>query len=183
MTALAPKRILVLQSTTQQGFAVCRALAALNVPSSAAPDAPPQVAAPPRFLVLAHVRSATSRRARSLAQLPGVRLVQAPPEDAEMIWAAATTSASEGGEEEQEGEGVWGVVSVQKTYDEPGGVLRETRLGKKVADLAVRHGVGLFVYCSGELLLVRRTRREGWKLSICAPVDSQLRLHSRSHDW
>ncbi|PWN92590.1 NAD(P)-binding protein [Acaromyces ingoldii] len=117
------KRILVSLSTGRQGTAVVKALAKRNETS------------PGTYDIIAATHNASSAKAKGLAQLPGVEIIECDYEPRVMFDKAGTN--------------LYGVFSVQQSYDNPrGGVAAEIREAKQMADEAAKRGVKHFVYAS-----------------------------------
>ncbi|CEH13861.1 NMRA-LIKE FAMILY DOMAIN-CONTAINING PROTEIN 1 [Ceraceosorus bombacis] len=125
-SSAAAKRIVVFLSTGKQGTGVVKALSALN---SASTD--------PTFKVLAVTRSASSSKAKAFAKLPGVEILESEYDAAKVF------------EKALKGGPVYGVFSVQQSFDNPnGGVKGETEQGIQVADEAAKAGVQHLIYSS-----------------------------------
>ena len=110
------KTVLITGATGKQGGAVVAHLLASPGASS--------------FNIVAVTRDSTTDRARRLAELPGVSVVEGDFSDVSAVFARTGP--------------VWGVFSVQVNSD------NEERQGKAMVDAAVAHGVQHFVYSSGD---------------------------------
>ena len=110
------KTILVTGATGKQGGALITNLIASPQASS--------------FSIIGVTRDSTTNRARQLAALPGVSVIEGDFSDIPAMLAKAGP--------------VWGVYSVQVNSDD------EERQGKAMVDAAVQHGVEHFVYSSGD---------------------------------
>src|SRR4051812_39336635 len=117
MSALQ-KTILVTGATGKQGGALIASLLASPQASS--------------FHIIAVTRDSTASKARQLAALPGVSVIQGDFSNVPALFASAGTQQ------------FWGVYSVQINSDD------EERQGKAMVDAAVAHGVRHFVYSSGD---------------------------------
>lgn len=125
---MSAKRIIVTMATGTQGSGLIRALAKRNESS------------PNSFEILAVTRSSSSEKAKKLASLPGVKLLES-----EYVPEKIFEKASKGGP-------IHGVFSVQSAMllpsHVPKGVEGETVLGKEVADVAAKYKVQHFIYTS-----------------------------------
>ncbi|KAJ6536354.1 hypothetical protein B0H19DRAFT_1004034 [Mycena capillaripes] len=120
------KIVLVMLSTGTQGGGVVKALAKANEASGQDP-------AP--WLILAQTRDPTSTKSKALASLRGVRLHKGTPIDPAVLFNSAPGP-------------VYGVFSVQQSYENPKGIEGEVAEAKALADVAAQHGVKHFVYTS-----------------------------------
>ncbi|KAJ7668123.1 hypothetical protein B0H17DRAFT_990176 [Mycena rosella] len=120
------KIVLVMLSTGTQGGGVVNALAKVNAASGQDP-------AP--WLILAQTRDPTSAKSRALTSLRGVRLHKGTPTDPAALFSSAPGP-------------VYGVFSVQQSYENPKGMEGEMAESKALADVAAKHGVQHFVYTS-----------------------------------
>lgn len=124
-----PKRIVVILSTGKQGSGVVKALAQLNREAGEAT---------PAYEILAVTRSAQGARAKEFVALPGVTILEADSTQP----AAVIEKAKAGGP-------IYGVFSVQQSFDNPaGGIKGEVRQANELADAAAEAGVQHFVYTS-----------------------------------
>ncbi|KAJ7029631.1 nucleoside-diphosphate-sugar epimerase family protein [Mycena alexandri] len=118
------KIVLVMLSTGTQGGGVVKALAKANEVLNKDP-------AP--WLILAQTRDPTSAKSKALASLPGIRLLKGVPTDPATLFLSAPGP-------------VYGVFSVQQSYENPKGVEGEVLEAKALAKEAAKHGVKHFVY-------------------------------------
>ncbi|KAJ7022658.1 nucleoside-diphosphate-sugar epimerase family protein [Mycena alexandri] len=118
------KIVLVMLSTGTQGGGVVKALAKANEVLNKDP-------AP--WLILAQTRDPTSAKSKALASLPGVRLLKGVPTDPAALFLSAPGP-------------VYGVFSVQQSYENPKGVEGEVLETKALVKEAAKHGVKHFVY-------------------------------------
>ncbi|KAJ7144177.1 NAD(P)-binding protein [Mycena epipterygia] len=120
------KIVLVMLSTGTQGGGVVKALAKANEASGQDPTP---------WLILAQTRDPTSAKSRALASLCGVRLHRGTPTDPAALFSSAPGP-------------VYGVFSVQQSYENPKGIEGEMVEAKALADVAAQYGVKHFVYAS-----------------------------------
>ncbi|KAJ7634432.1 NAD(P)-binding protein [Roridomyces roridus] len=122
---LPSKIVLVMLSTGTQGGGVVKALANVNKKSGRTPGP---------FVVLAQTRDPTSAKSKALASLPGVQLLRGTPTDPGALFDSAPGQ-------------VYGVFSVQQSYENPKGIENgEIMEAKALADEAAKRGVKHFVY-------------------------------------
>jgi uncharacterized protein YbjT (DUF2867 family) len=133
------KRILVSLATGKQGAAVVRALSKRNEVN------------PDTYYIVAVTHNTSSPKAVALGRLPGVHVIESNYIPSEMFENAA------GGQGSQHG-AIYGVFSVQQSYDNPrGGVTAEINEAKQMADEAAKHSVQHFIYASSDFGTVRDT--------------------------
>jgi len=135
--------ILVLGATGTQGGAVARHLSKLG-----------------SFRVLAVTRDAASTKARKVAELPHVTLVQCDANNAAAAARAFVEHAP-----------IHGVYSVQTNDLSKAGAAAEVAQGKLMADLCAKHGVKHLVY--GSVCQLQPAR--GYDISTKAEVESYIR--------
>ncbi|KAJ7173266.1 nucleoside-diphosphate-sugar epimerase family protein [Mycena filopes] len=118
------KIVLVMLATGTQGGGVVKALVKANEDSNQDP-------AP--WIILAQTRDPASARSKAIASLRGVRLHKGVPTDAAALFRSAPGP-------------VYGVFSVQQSYENPQGLEGEVAEAKALANEAAKHGVKHFVY-------------------------------------
>lgn len=132
-TTTAPKTILVLGGTGNQGGAIIRAL--LTTPNTNTP-----------IQILAVTRDPNTPRVQSLASsLPKhpsttLQFIQGDLSDVSALFATALQTSSSNS--------IWGVYSVQAKPANDAGLPLEEEQGKAVIDASIAHHVSFFVYSS-----------------------------------